>query len=560
MRFSVVHHLILATAIFTVILIAGILTISHIAVINGIEETEREAAPVTAEKILAVISLEADNLVQNAYDWGVWDDTYEFMADSNRKYIESNLQVASLTGISVNYILFFNPEGDFVYGVGADYQNESSKEVSKELVLYVQQQGIIGPGSGERSGIVPLSTGPILVATHRILRSDEHGPSRGTILIGRELDESRITYLSRYTLYPFRIEKAETDLSESGGGETAAVPTALLNSSSSIIITKSVITDISGKPSYIAHMEIPYPSPYNPKVVGFMIILASGLSVLYFAVILLYYRFYLARHITGLSMMLDDAASGGNLADSVPENTLPEITQLSAAAQRITTSLIENRHELHRSLDEIEQAEERWQILFEEANDAMSVGSDDGIINANLAWIRLFGIGREEIVSMPLTRLELPMLADGTDPMVRFIHNYYNIPEDGSTRFDWRVKHGGQELTFDVTIKNIMFRGGVLRYVVARDISLQALMEQERALALERIDENLMQLATLNDEIRNPLTVIAGLVEIDEPEHADGIIRQIYKIDSLIDRLDNGYLESEKVRDYLKKHFDREKR
>jgi hypothetical protein len=41
MRLSVTQHLFLATAFFIFILVIGILAISHIAVIKGIEDTER---------------------------------------------------------------------------------------------------------------------------------------------------------------------------------------------------------------------------------------------------------------------------------------------------------------------------------------------------------------------------------------------------------------------------------------------------------------------------------------------------------------------------------------
>jgi len=82
-------------------------------------------------------------------------------------------------------------------------------------------------------------------------------------------------------------------------------------------------------------------------------------------------------------------------------------------------------------------------------------------------------------------------------------------------------------------------------------------LEKREAMALVQIQQNLMQLATLNDEIRNPLTVIKALNDIDmeyTEKNRKIIDEQINDIDNIIRRLDAGWLNSEKIWDYLMKH------
>ncbi len=82
-------------------------------------------------------------------------------------------------------------------------------------------------------------------------------------------------------------------------------------------------------------------------------------------------------------------------------------------------------------------------------------------------------------------------------------------------------------------------------------------LEKREARALVQIQQNLMQLATLNDEIRNPLTVIKALndINMEYTEKSRKIIdEQIDYIDNIIRRLDAGWLNSEKIWDYLMKH------
>ncbi|MBN1194039.1 MAG: hypothetical protein JXA08_01615 [Methanomicrobiaceae archaeon] len=76
----------------------------------------------------------------------------------------------------------------------------------------------------------------------------------------------------------------------------------------------------------------------------------------------------------------------------------------------------------------------------------------------------------------------------------------------------------------------------------------------EQHTALLQIEKNLEQMAILNDHIRNPLTIIVGLVDLQGGKIRDTVLEQAAEIDSIINKLDVGWLESEKIREFLKKH------
>ena len=83
------------------------------------------------------------------------------------------------------------------------------------------------------------------------------------------------------------------------------------------------------------------------------------------------------------------------------------------------------------------------------------------------------------------------------------------------------------------------------------------MMEKQKVEALVQIERNLEQLASLNDEIRNPLTIIVGLLELEEiTATGEKILDAVHTINDLVTRLDQGWVESEKVRSFLKKHYD----
>ncbi|HWQ67557.1 MAG TPA: PAS domain S-box protein [Methanospirillum sp.] len=87
------------------------------------------------------------------------------------------------------------------------------------------------------------------------------------------------------------------------------------------------------------------------------------------------------------------------------------------------------------------------------------------------------------------------------------------------------------------------------------DISDRKNLDLVKVRALKRIEENLILLATLNDQIRNPLTVILCAAEMIDTIEGDTIRSQVKIIDKLINKLDNGWVESDKVRNYLMKYY-----
>ena len=85
-------------------------------------------------------------------------------------------------------------------------------------------------------------------------------------------------------------------------------------------------------------------------------------------------------------------------------------------------------------------------------------------------------------------------------------------------------------------------------------------LEEEKVEALSQIERNMEDLSILNDHIRNPLQVILGLAENGDEEHCAIMAAQVQEIDSIVRRLDQRCLESEKIRDFLRKHYHFEKK
>lgn len=88
---------------------------------------------------------------------------------------------------------------------------------------------------------------------------------------------------------------------------------------------------------------------------------------------------------------------------------------------------------------------------------------------------------------------------------------------------------------------------------VILDISERKEAEEEKRRAYSQIDRNIEQFAALVDSIRNPLTVIVGVADMSDSPHMRLVGDQAQRIEEIIKQLDAGWVESEKVRQLLRK-------
>jgi PAS domain S-box-containing protein len=123
---------------------------------------------------------------------------------------------------------------------------------------------------------------------------------------------------------------------------------------------------------------------------------------------------------------------------------------------------------------------------------------------------------------------------------------YRMIMPDGSVRW----QQWNDRAFFDESGKVTEYQS------VGRDITDRKEIEQLQKESYQQIEKNLEQFAILNDHIRNPLSVIVLLTEMDAGPHTQQILEKSKEIDQIITQLDRGWLESEKIHQFLKKYYE----
>jgi CheY-like chemotaxis protein len=154
--------------------------------------------------------------------------------------------------------------------------------------------------------------------------------------------------------------------------------------------------------------------------------------------------------------------------------------------------------------------------------------------------------------------------ATGADPVVRFDQSGMftslesQVKESLSTARPVRFEEKYGDEWFEVAIYPINENDpGQIRVLVQyHDITDHKRFEEQlKKEGITQIEQNMEQFQILNDQIRNPLQAIMGYANLDCVLYRDRIMDQIGIIDTLVDRLDRGWVESEKVRSFLLRHY-----
>jgi sensor domain CHASE-containing protein len=176
-------------------LIIILYALAQIILLGSFVKLEEKYARNDVKRALDALTNEISTLDLKASDWSNWDDTYEFINDVNQHYIRSNLGDDAFPLLRVNLILFINSNGRMVFGKAFDLHNNRGMPVPQSLLEHITPYGLLVRKTDERAvvtGLVLLPEGLMMVTARPILTSENKGPIRGTLVMGRYLDSEKI--------------------------------------------------------------------------------------------------------------------------------------------------------------------------------------------------------------------------------------------------------------------------------------------------------------------------------------------------------------------------------
>jgi PAS domain S-box-containing protein len=505
-------------------------------------------------------------------DWAPWDDTYAFINTADPGYIKSNLPNSeAFTSIGVELMLFINNSGQIVYGKMVDLESGAEIPIPESLTSQLKVDSPLlshkNP-SDKRDGILSLPEGLMIIASQPILTSQGQGPIRGTLIMGRRLDQAEISKISNNTqlsisAFPLRDVLPE-DVALAHKSLVGVNPIFVAPESNTVVSGYTLINDIYGNPALIFRVEAPREAIAQARTS----VRTLGLALLTIGIILGLTTIFaldsmVVRRLINLNASVLKIGSQGTALSRVEVNGRDEIFALANSVNSMLDSL-ENSRANER------ESGERFRSLYEDATIGIYRTTPDGhILMANPALIRMLGYASLEELSQRDLAVEGYELGH---PRLEFKQQIEQFGEVRGLESAWKCKDSSTvyvresaHATFDENNQPLFYEGTV------EDITDRKKAEQElkkysehleelvdaRTRELHEAQEQLVrkeklavlgQLAgSVGHELRNPLGVINTSIyylEMVQPDanqkikqHHAMIEQEVHNADKIISDL-----------------------
>lgn len=229
--------------------------------------------------------------------------------------------------------------------------------------------------------------------------------------------------------------------------------------------------------------------------------------------------------------------------------TLGEHEYISEHNKRLIRQLEKKLIELEHMNNNLRKSEKRYRNLFENANDAIILHvitpTDEfgRILEANGVASSLLGYPHEELLNKKMAEIDNVRQSEHYQEFMAILLENKHLTFDGEY-----ISKDGIIIPVEISAHLYEENGSRFCLVVIRD-------RRFREEAMKQIKETIHQIAIAGDQIRNPLSVIMTACEECTSDSREEIIQAVQKIDTCIQDLDRGSLESEKVRKTLAKLY-----
>lgn len=519
-------------SLVSICLIGGLGFFSQAFILEGFIDLEEEILEQKMDYTLLTVDYERQNLATIVNNWAEWDETYQFIAGSNPDFLEESLADPIFYYYHIHFIVIKGKDGNVIFARGLNPDNGDEIDVPPSLLNIHFPIG--GTESDGLSGFADTESGFVRVALSPVVPMGREDDVEGSVLFGRLIDDGWVSRLSDHigenaqiSAYTEEDVMPEEDL--------------VIERENDSITGSYILTDINGKPLLVLSVTQER-TIYNKGVLSYQLALVAIIGLGILSGILLYFlinRSYLKR-ISSLNTEVKSITVHSLTGESIDVEGDDEVAELGHSINHLLGEIEEDQKV-------IRESEEHYRLLFNAVDDLMLlVALDDDkkpgkILDSNKAVTGALGISREELIGMRLSQV---FAIDDDDSQKTFLTGYF-------------FPITGDPLPVEVSMHTFIHKNRPAAIWGARDISERVMIEKERAASIERLSQNIDQFAILGDNIRNPLQVIRGYLALLEgkEEHISLIEEHVDQIEERIKQLDAGWLESENVIKFMRRHY-----
>ncbi|MCX7884217.1 MAG: diguanylate cyclase [Caloramator sp.] len=161
---------------------------SYKYLLKNIKTTENQYIRNKLNEIHMFFKVEIDNLRILSRDWAIWNETYNFIKNQNKKYEKNNLDNDILHNIKIDLFLLYDNDNNLItskvkynYNSFVKINDEEKRTIEKysRVILNLKDK------SDEVSGLIIFNGKPMIISSRAVTDSKNAMPKSGILIMGR---------------------------------------------------------------------------------------------------------------------------------------------------------------------------------------------------------------------------------------------------------------------------------------------------------------------------------------------------------------------------------------
>jgi len=185
----------LVVFLIPVILVGSVAAMSALVIIPEYSRVESAEVVDEMSHVETLLYYMLDSLDTTNWDWSSWDDMYSYMADGAPDFIGSNYVNGTFIDSEINIMVIVDTAGEIVFGRYYDLDTEEEMPFPDDLIGLIADNSLVNT-----SGFLVLDDLVLMYSSRHILTSLDEGPSMGSHLMAKVLDDEfadKLSFLSR---------------------------------------------------------------------------------------------------------------------------------------------------------------------------------------------------------------------------------------------------------------------------------------------------------------------------------------------------------------------------
>ena len=394
-------------------LILLIMVLIHTALDYGIQRLvlmpsfinlERKGACDDMHRCIRVIDSEVRHIETLCVDWAAWDDTYRFVVDKNEEYITSNLKPSTFVDDKINVLYICDTTGRVVWGQAREFKVDGVELIDiREFpaVALPPDHPLLSVGSDAGvSGVFLTRRGPMLVAARPIVTSGGQGPVRGTLIMGRLLDQRFIEALCRQTRVTFGLTPIpggsfDEEVPEISANCDPDAPCCTIRAhSEDVLHGYAVLRDLQGKPALLMQADIPREISLVGRSSAWLTTISTmAVAMVLTLAVLVFLQKTVLKPVAELTSHVTATGRSEDLTSRLGSRRTDEIGTLGREFDR----MVERLYGL---------LEYRQKLLDAAVTGIFTVDTEQRITTINDAFQEITGFSRQDVIGKHCTVLE----------------------------------------------------------------------------------------------------------------------------------------------------------